>query len=450
LSVKDLARQGRYAELGFELGNLGAIWLAEGVERGVARGGVPLAMAAQRPLSRAAGHLLAVGPSLARWLPASLPVLKGRLLSAFNHIVATGYTLGGTLVRGAGIAGQLLTLPFDLYRAITSFRQASSLTGLERQDALVSGSMATLGAAGGLVLAGAVFAGASLSLVGPLGLAFGVMMIAAAKIYQAVRMVQEVEQFITLTPLQRLDLGWRVFLGEAIDPNTHLAVHQARYGTVLKDSAERALETPSGQSIGLILYPAHKLEARMLGPTCNDDHAHEHVALVVTAPPPRKVLRNGVMLPLEPDPAERCPQFAPGHQHARRYGYELLARASDDQVDLARLSVSDAGVVAVARAPARIPPGSSGDDLFLLDHLPESGAPPLSFEGGGGAGLPVGGASAGRDGHGRCAGRSGEWPRRPVASRWGAEAGWQGERCRKPVCASRAAARGGEPPSVVW
>ena len=189
-------RQGRHGDAAFDLGALAAEAVGEGVERGA--------------------------PRLAAFVPRALR-------HASSGAAAVGRTAGQLLARGAAMLGTVVTLPFDLYTAITSFRQAESAQGLARQDALFQGGMATLGAAigVGVAVAAAVSASAATA-AGPIGLAAGVLLIAGAQVYSAVRQVQEVEQWISLSASQRLSLGWRYFTQQGMDPHTEKQVLEAR------------------------------------------------------------------------------------------------------------------------------------------------------------------------------------------------------------------------------
>jgi len=331
-------RQGRSGDALRNLGEMLSEFAGEALERGSARLGGFL----QQALRRASSPLARIGHGIGRWL-----------------------------ARGAGMLGNLLTLPFDLYTAITSFQDSASRNGLERQDLLFAGSMATLGATVGLGLALAAAAGAG-AVAGPLGLAFGAVMIATAQIYSAVRQVQEVERWVSLSAAQKLALGWRYFTGQGIDLDTEQRAQQARVDPLLRqlarDEAQRLLADPL---IGAVLIPTPQSVSRLLRGTTPDDHAHQH-------------LQRG--------------------RSETGGGYEIFLQASDDSIDARALSdigatytlytkpgepaanlalVINAGngndqVIGAVERPNRIEVGSgdktvSGgarDDLFILNAHP--------------------------------------------------------------------------------
>ena len=195
-------------------------------------------------------------------------------------------SLGRLLARGAGVIGNLLTLPFDLYSAIRNFCQLNRLQGLARQDAIVAGSLASIGAGAGLALAGASALGASLSVVGPLGLGLGALMIASTQLYAAVRQVQEVKQWITLSSGEEAMLGLRSFVAPGtLDRATAQRVQQARHETLLQQNAQRILSAPGEHAAGVVLCPRPRVHSRLIAATCDEDHQHEHLALGDTATP---------------------------------------------------------------------------------------------------------------------------------------------------------------------
>ena len=231
-----------------------AALVAEGVGEGMERGGVRLADFMSRSLKNAVSGAASVGRG------------AGRLLA-----------------RCAGILGNLVTLPFDLYSAITGFQAAEQTRGLDRQDALFQGSMATLGAAIGLGVAVTVATSASAgvaAVAGPAGVAIGVAMVAISQLYAAVRQVQEVGQWVALSSAERIRLGWRCFIGVGIDSATERQVLEARYARQVQEQfeteARRLLEAPS-PNVGAVLYPHQNVRFRWLRDAAANAHAHQHV-----------------------------------------------------------------------------------------------------------------------------------------------------------------------------
>ncbi|WP_339466486.1 calcium-binding protein [Pseudomonas sp. EA_65y_Pfl2_P74] len=117
---------------------------------------------------------------------------------------------GIRLSRSGGLAGGALTLPFDIYSAVKEFNAASNKTGKEAMDHYVSGGLNVASAAMTVILGAAAMAG--FSAAGPVGLACGLFMAIGSQIYGAVRVVDEIDDYIELTAEERLRTGWFSFV----------------------------------------------------------------------------------------------------------------------------------------------------------------------------------------------------------------------------------------------
>ncbi|MCP1472906.1 Ca2+-binding RTX toxin-like protein [Pseudomonas sp. EB276 TE3739] len=125
-------------------------------------------------------------------------------------------SVGKYMSRGAGMFASAITLPFDVIDAVKSFNAAAAATGKEAQDHYVSGALSVAGAGVSLVLGVAALAGFG-SVAGPVGLAAAAILIAGSMIYQAARVVDDIDDYIELTALERLRSGWFAFTGQELD-----------------------------------------------------------------------------------------------------------------------------------------------------------------------------------------------------------------------------------------
>ncbi|WP_052229366.1 calcium-binding protein [Pseudomonas fluorescens] len=117
---------------------------------------------------------------------------------------------GIKLSRSGGLIGGALTLPFDIYSAYREFSAASNKTGKEAMDHYVSGGLNIASAAMTVILGAAAMAG--FSAAGPVGLAAGAIMAIGSQVYGAVRMVDEIDDYIELTLEERWRTGWFSFV----------------------------------------------------------------------------------------------------------------------------------------------------------------------------------------------------------------------------------------------
>lgn len=125
-------------------------------------------------------------------------------------------SVGKYMSRGAGLFASAITLPFDIVDAVNSFNAAAATKGKVAQDHYVSGGMSVAGAGISLVLGVAALAGFG-STAGPIGLLAAGLLIAASMIYQAARVVDDIDDYIELTFHERLRSGWFALTGKELD-----------------------------------------------------------------------------------------------------------------------------------------------------------------------------------------------------------------------------------------
>ncbi|MDI2143793.1 MULTISPECIES: hypothetical protein [unclassified Pseudomonas] len=123
-------------------------------------------------------------------------------------------SMGKWLCRGAGLIASVLTLPFDIYTAIKSFNDAAKAQGKEAQDLYVTGGLSVFSGVLSLALGCAALAG--FQAAGPVGIAAAIMIV-GAKIYGAVRAVDDINDYIELTVNERWRAGWFAFTGQDQD-----------------------------------------------------------------------------------------------------------------------------------------------------------------------------------------------------------------------------------------
>lgn len=185
-----------------------------------------------------AAGLGAEGASLAA--EAAIPAL-GRYLQAgnvarFNSFAATSFgqrlggmaRLGTNIGRAGGVVGTLMTVPFDIYNAVTSFRQAAQSSGKEAQDHYVNGGLTSVGA--GVSFGLGIASAAGVRAAGPAGIVFSLALIAGARIYQSVRYVEDVDAYAGLSAGERFTTGLTSFVGlsNTQEVEDRLAVGRAR------------------------------------------------------------------------------------------------------------------------------------------------------------------------------------------------------------------------------
>lgn len=163
--------------------------------------------------------------------------------------------MGKWLCRGAGLIASVLTLPFDIYTAIKSFNDAAKAQGKEAQDLYVTGGLSIFSAALSLALGCAALAG--FQAAGPVGIAAAAIMIVGARIYGAVRVVDDIDDYIELSVNERWRAGWFAFTGQDQDKavmERYLVAKTTRnYAKALKTQSLRWLDNELKDSVDAIV-----------------------------------------------------------------------------------------------------------------------------------------------------------------------------------------------------
>ncbi|MDL5597568.1 TcdA/TcdB pore-forming domain-containing protein [Bacillus subtilis] len=164
-------------------------------------------------------------------------------------------SMGKWLCRGAGLIASVLTLPFDIYTAIKSFNDAAKAQGKEAQDLYVTGGLSVFSGALSLALGCAALAG--FQAAGPVGIAAAAIMIVGAKIYGAVRAVDDIDDYIELTVNERWRAGWFAFTGQdqdrALMDRYLIAKTTADYAKALKTRSLAWLDNEFKESVDAIV-----------------------------------------------------------------------------------------------------------------------------------------------------------------------------------------------------
>ncbi|MGX1176304.1 calcium-binding protein [Pseudomonas sp. R151218B TE3479] len=139
-------------------------------------------------------------------------------------------TFATRLARGSGLIASVLTLPFDIVSAVDAFKAAANASGKAATDHYVSAALSVTSAAMTLTIGLAALAG--FSSAGPVGLAAGLILVVGSQVWGAIRQVDEIDDYITLSAHERLRTGWFAFW--TISPDDDI---QERY-TLAKATAE--------------------------------------------------------------------------------------------------------------------------------------------------------------------------------------------------------------------
>jgi Ca2+-binding RTX toxin-like protein len=150
------------------------------------------------------------------------------------------------LGRAGGLIAGALTLPFDIISAVNAFNAAASATDKEAVDHYVAAGLSLTSAAMTVILGTAALAG--FSFAGPVGIVAGLILIAGSQIWAAIRAVDEIDDYIELTTLERLRTGWFAVWG--ISPDKHIvdrhaiAKASAEHSKMLLAAARKLLDGP--------------------------------------------------------------------------------------------------------------------------------------------------------------------------------------------------------------
>ncbi len=148
------------------------------------------------------------------------------------------------LGRSGGLIGGALTLPFDIFTAVRSINAAENAVGKEAMDHYVSAGLSITSAAMTIILGAAALAG--FSFAGPVGLAAGAILAIGSQIYGAVRVVDDIDDYIELTLDERWRTGWFSFCmmdpDQAVQNRYLLAKTRLQHAKQLKETARKLLD----------------------------------------------------------------------------------------------------------------------------------------------------------------------------------------------------------------
>ncbi|CRM14560.1 hypothetical protein [Pseudomonas sp. 58 R 3] len=171
-------------------------------------------------------------------------------------------SVGKMIGKVAGGAGLVISMPFDIYTAVDSFKKAGRSTDKEAQDHYVNGAFAVANAATSIALGAAFLAGASSA--GPAGLVVAAGLMVAQSIYSAVRTVQDIDKYTPLTGNQKFTLGLKSFLGFAPGFDVMKPYLQAKYSHEHDDNIRALykafLEGPGKDLYERVVYGDTKVE----------------------------------------------------------------------------------------------------------------------------------------------------------------------------------------------
>ncbi|MHC8318827.1 calcium-binding protein [Pseudomonas sp. LB3P31] len=186
------------------------------------------------------GEITSLGVEVAVTKQAKYMINAGQ--KAYSDFART--SMGVRLARGGGLIAAAVTLPFDIISAVKSFNNAANTTAKEAMDHYVSGGMSVASAVMSIVLGVAALAG--FSMAGPVGLAAGLLLVAGSQVYAAVRVVDEIDDYIELSTQERLRTGWFTFWGispdVSIEDRLAIAKATAAHSRLLQATARELLE----------------------------------------------------------------------------------------------------------------------------------------------------------------------------------------------------------------
>ncbi|QTD35134.1 calcium-binding protein [Pseudomonas fluorescens] len=173
--------------------------------------------------------------------------------SAYKGFAKTSFAL--KLGRGGGLIGGALTLPFDIISAVDGFKAAARTTGKESINHYVNAGLSVTSATMTVLLGAAALAG--FSSAGPIGLVAGLLLVAGSRVWAAINVVDDIDDYITLTTEERLRTGWFAFWGispdESIEDRHLIARSAARHSQQLQTTARKLLnETLKDQTEAII------------------------------------------------------------------------------------------------------------------------------------------------------------------------------------------------------
>jgi hypothetical protein len=195
-------------------------------------------------------------------------------------------SMGVRLARGGGLIAAAVTLPFDIICAVKSFDNAANTAGKEAIDHYVSGGMSVASAAMSLILGVAALAG--FSMAGPVGLTAGLLLVAGSQAYAAVRIVDEIDDYIQLSTHERLRTGWFAFWGispdESIEDRLAIAKATTAHSKMLQASAKELLDGSLKDRIEVIINGTFDVELTPAGVRYYDWDAHQNSHKIIKSP----------------------------------------------------------------------------------------------------------------------------------------------------------------------
>ncbi|NYH07204.1 calcium-binding protein [Pseudomonas moraviensis] len=173
--------------------------------------------------------------------------------SAYKGFAKTSFAL--KLGRGGGLIGGALTLPFDIISAVDGFKAAARTTGKESVNHYVNAGLSVTSATMTVLLGAAALAG--FSSAGPIGLVAGLLLVAGSRVWAAINVVDDIDDYIALTTEERLRTGWFAFWGispdESIEDRHLIAKSAAQHSRQLQTTARKLLdETLKDQTEAII------------------------------------------------------------------------------------------------------------------------------------------------------------------------------------------------------
>ncbi len=162
--------------------------------------------------------------------------------SAYQGFAKTSFAL--KLGRSGGLIGGALTLPFDIIAAVDGFNAAAKATGKEAINHYVNAGLSVASATMTVLLGAAALAG--FSFAGPIGLIAGLLLVAGSRVWAAINVVDDIDDYITLTTDERLRTGWFAFWGispdETIEDRHAIAKATAQHSQQLQATARKLLD----------------------------------------------------------------------------------------------------------------------------------------------------------------------------------------------------------------
>ncbi|MGL6245032.1 calcium-binding protein [Pseudomonas sp.] len=172
--------------------------------------------------------------------------------------------VGVRLGRAAGLIASALTLPFDIISAVKSFDSAARASGKEAMDHYVNAGLSVASAAMTLILGTAALAG--FSFIGPAGLAAGLLLVAGSQIYAAVRVVDDIDDYIELTAHERLRAGWFAFWGispdQSVQDRYEITKATVEHAKLLQTTSRKLLDGKLKESTEVIVNGSFQVELK--------------------------------------------------------------------------------------------------------------------------------------------------------------------------------------------